>query len=274
MPPRIGQNRGRIYHPSCKPAGWTGRRFHLGKNKNVFDVELHALYQALKTFEARDQTDGHYTIFSGSAAAIRRTTPDDRGPGQRFAVAAIDVCSRPVQRGNIVTIRWTPTHSRVECEEVAGGWAEAAAECAFDMVDGSFLRETSLTHMARRATEAESRNTSAWITEHAKHSRSYRPPKGKKLREDPWPASTTSSSRDMRQREPTSVTKSTSPLRTGVGGAAGTYRHPKDLAVPPCRLLAHESFLDYIAVGGTDPRPPSRLNRGSPHRSGASHLPS
>ena len=29
------------------PWGWTGRRFHLGNNKEVFDAEVYAIYQAL-----------------------------------------------------------------------------------------------------------------------------------------------------------------------------------------------------------------------------------
>ena len=31
--------------------GWTGRRFHLGNNKEVLDAEVFAIYQALRAIE-------------------------------------------------------------------------------------------------------------------------------------------------------------------------------------------------------------------------------
>ena len=34
--------------------GWTGRRFLLGSNKEVFDAELFAIHQAMRVLEARD----------------------------------------------------------------------------------------------------------------------------------------------------------------------------------------------------------------------------
>ena len=57
---------------------WTGRRFHLGANKDVFDAEVFAIYQALKAFEA-----GHrFAILADSQAAIQRIRTDAAGPGQ------------------------------------------------------------------------------------------------------------------------------------------------------------------------------------------------
>ena len=38
---------GGTYTPGRKEAIWTGRRYHLGNNKEVFDAELYALYQAV-----------------------------------------------------------------------------------------------------------------------------------------------------------------------------------------------------------------------------------
>ena len=46
-----------------------------------------------------------YTIFSDSTAAIDRIRTDTLGPGQRFAVAASEVCSRIAARDNEVTVR-------------------------------------------------------------------------------------------------------------------------------------------------------------------------
>ena len=71
--------------------GWTGRRFQLGKNKEVFDAEVFAVWQALRVLEQRNERDREYTIFVDSTSAITRVRDDARGPGQRFGVAAIEV---------------------------------------------------------------------------------------------------------------------------------------------------------------------------------------
>ena len=61
-------------------SGWAGRHFRLGQNKEVFDAEVYAIYQALCILGQR-QEDGHrYTIFVHSTAIGTDTT----GPGQRF----------------------------------------------------------------------------------------------------------------------------------------------------------------------------------------------
>ena len=44
--------------------GWTGKRFHLGTNKEVFDAEVYAIYQALRIFEERQQSGWKYTVLS------------------------------------------------------------------------------------------------------------------------------------------------------------------------------------------------------------------
>ena len=51
--------------------GWTGRRFHLGDNKEVFDAEVFAIYQALRIFEARQQSGEEYTVFDCQPAIWR-----------------------------------------------------------------------------------------------------------------------------------------------------------------------------------------------------------
>lgn len=80
---------GRRYHPRPLDVGCTCRSSHRGDNKEVFDVEVFALYQALKTLETRNEERASYTFFSGSAAAFTRAMPDQAGPGQAFAKAII-----------------------------------------------------------------------------------------------------------------------------------------------------------------------------------------
>ena len=43
--------------------GWTGKRYHLGNNKEVFDAEALAVYRALRLFDARQEIGRRYTVF-------------------------------------------------------------------------------------------------------------------------------------------------------------------------------------------------------------------
>ena len=70
--------------------GWTGRRYHLGTNKEVFDAEVFAIYRALHVLAQRQESGRRYTIFVYSTAAIDRIRSDATGPGQRFAVASME----------------------------------------------------------------------------------------------------------------------------------------------------------------------------------------
>ena len=78
---------------SRTPTGWTGHHLCLGTNKGILGAELCAIYRALCTLGERQEDGRRYTIFSDSTAAIDRIRTDTLGPGQRFAVAASEVCS-------------------------------------------------------------------------------------------------------------------------------------------------------------------------------------
>ena len=56
--------------------GWTGRRFQLGTNKEVFDAEVFATWQALRILERRKESGRRYTIFVDSTSAITRVRDD------------------------------------------------------------------------------------------------------------------------------------------------------------------------------------------------------
>ena len=107
---------------------------------------------------------------------------DSPGPGQRFAVATIEVCSRILARNNDVTIRWVLAHSGAAGNEVADRHAKSAAtgEDLVEELPEGYANETSLSHM-RVATEARSRETAEWISAHVRPERRYRPPSGRGL---------------------------------------------------------------------------------------------
>ena len=128
------------------PGGWTGRRYHLGSNKVVFDAEVFAIYRALGAIEERQERGRQYTIFVDSTSAITRVGDDSLGPRQRFAVAAIEVCSRIIANGNSV-IWWVPAHSGATGNEVADRYAKSAATGRGRW--RPYLRDTPLRHPFR-----------------------------------------------------------------------------------------------------------------------------
>lgn len=84
----------------------------------MFDADT-PIYQALGVADQRQERGRRYTIFVDSTAAIEIRS-DSTGPGQRFAVAAIEACARRRARDNEVTIRWVPAHQGVLGNEKAG----------------------------------------------------------------------------------------------------------------------------------------------------------
>ena len=62
----------------------------------------------------RDEEGQDYTILSDSTAALERAASDEMGPGQRSAVAIVEVHSRLGGRGNTTTLGWVLGHLGVD----------------------------------------------------------------------------------------------------------------------------------------------------------------
>ena len=109
---------------------WTGRRFHLGNNKEVFVAEVLAIYQALRIFRERQEPGRKYTVSSNSQSAIRRALSDALEPNQQWARANIEVPLRlwpGTMRSHPPRV---PAHSELAGNEVADGLAKEVAEGA------------------------------------------------------------------------------------------------------------------------------------------------
>ena len=155
--------------------GWTGGRFHLGTNKEVFDAEFHAIYQALKIFEERGQSGRKYTIFSDCQPAIRRALSDTLGPGQQWARAIIEAATRLIGCNNEVLILWVPAHAGVRGNEIVDGMAKEAVAGQVYGVPDQVRWQASLPHLIRRATERRSETTAQWVRDYVRPERRYAP---------------------------------------------------------------------------------------------------
>ena len=87
-------------HAHPEQDAWTGVRVHMGKNQEVYDAELHAIYRAMLTpfQEPRGQK---ITIFADAEAALQRITSDAPGPGQRYALAIVQQAHGPWEQRRV-----------------------------------------------------------------------------------------------------------------------------------------------------------------------------
>ena len=133
-------------------------------------METSAIYQALRALDQRQESGRQYTVFADSTAALDRVRSDTRGPGQHFAVAAIEACARLLARDNEVTVRWVPAQSGASGNEVADEYAKAAAigEAPGEGIPEGYRKEASLSHITRAATESRSREAVEWASEHVR----------------------------------------------------------------------------------------------------------
>jgi ribonuclease HI len=97
---------------------WTGLKYRLGRNKEVFDAELFALLRA--TIMIGDQVEDMISegvqkiiIFTDSQAALNRIQHNEPGPGQTWASAIIrsteEICRQNIQ----LESRWVPGHAGI-----------------------------------------------------------------------------------------------------------------------------------------------------------------
>jgi ribonuclease HI len=95
----------------------------MGRNKEVFDAELYAIWVGLKA--AKDSINAWaagpraVTIFTDDKEALKRSRNDDPGPGQWLARRILHTEWQLRQAGWTTEFRWIPGHRGIEGNEVA-----------------------------------------------------------------------------------------------------------------------------------------------------------
>jgi ribonuclease HI len=107
---------------------WTGLKYRLGRNKEVFDAELYAILRA--TVMARDhvselKSDGidRLIIFTDSQASLSRIQHNGSGPGQTWASAIIQNSNEILGQNIQLEFRWVPGHAGIAGNETADEYA-------------------------------------------------------------------------------------------------------------------------------------------------------
>jgi ribonuclease HI len=163
---------------------WQGRKIFMGRNKEVFDAELYAIWIALRA--ARDNQDAWaahltrlggpqvITIFTDAQAALKRIRDDEAGPGQWLARRIIRVERQLRQKGWLTEFRWIPGHKGIEGNEVADQWAkEGAGASGAECLPREEASITTLAHVARGVTEKKWQEHLAWVKERCHGKRYY-----------------------------------------------------------------------------------------------------
>ena len=127
-----------------------------------------------------------YAVFSDSQSVIRRVMVDTVVPGQQWARATTEVCTRLMARQNEITILWCPAHKDVAGNEFADGLAKETAERrsrGFPEAPDQVRWQASLSHLVRRATERRPRDTTQWVAAHVQPERRYQPGRNRPSKE-------------------------------------------------------------------------------------------
>jgi ribonuclease HI len=150
----------------------------MGRNKEVFDAELYAIWVGLKA--AKDSIGAWaagpraVTIFTDAQAALKRIRNDDPGPGQWLARRILHTERQLRQAGWTTEFRWIPGHRGIEGNEVADQWAkEGAGASGAEHLPQEEESITTLAHVARGITEAKWREHLAWVKERCRGKRYY-----------------------------------------------------------------------------------------------------
>ena len=143
---------------------WLGKGLALGKGKEVFDAETHAITKALEIAQKEYRINSYntITIFSDSQKAIKRVKDDSLGPGQDLARQAIATADWLAQKGIEISIKWVPGHANIEGNERADYLAKKAAEKPKPAIISGY---SSFTYIRKKLKNQNAESVQKWLLE-------------------------------------------------------------------------------------------------------------
>jgi len=100
---------------------WKKRRVHLGRQKEAFDAEMYAMFEATQVADemAERKEVTRVTVFMDSQATLRRIQSDEPGPGQVLELRTMNWTDALARMNFQVEFRWVPAHKGIEGNEEA-----------------------------------------------------------------------------------------------------------------------------------------------------------
>lgn len=105
-------------------------KISLGQNKEIFDVEMWGISEAIKVAEQKSREVLHclvISIFCDSQTTINNLGKDHSSRGQALKRQIYQKTEWLVQQGHDISIRWILGHSKIEGNEKADRAAKKAA---------------------------------------------------------------------------------------------------------------------------------------------------
>ncbi len=146
---------------------WLMQKVTLGKNKEIFDTEIWGVSKAVKVAEQSYLRSPHLSvisIFCDSQHVINRLKVMDCKAGQALKAQIYQKVERLIQQGHEISLRWVPSHSKVEGNEMVDKAAKEAAEGARIQT----VRWTSQNHLKSQITEAKKSQLWTWYEQKIK----------------------------------------------------------------------------------------------------------
>ena len=146
---------------------WLMQKVTLGKNKEIFDAKMWGISKAVKVAEQSCLKAPQLlviSIFCDSQHAINSLKVMDCKAGQALKAQICQKVKQLIEQGHEISVRWVPSHSKVEGNEMVDKAAREAAE-------GERIttaRWTSLTYLKRQITEEKKSQLRAWYEQKTK----------------------------------------------------------------------------------------------------------